>query len=60
MRYLAGERVKTSGVYRSLHAFHPDHDGENSLAAGDYFPRCTECLNVEYIFLRPAVDSPDD
>ena len=60
MHYNPGERVRTTGIYRSLHVFHPDHDGENSLVAGDYFPRCTECLHVEYVFLRPVADAQEE
>ena len=59
MRYNPGERVRTTGIYRSLHAFHPDHDGENSLVAGEYFPRCTECFHVEYVFLKPTADTEE-
>lgn len=60
MRYSAGERVKTSGIYRSIHLFHPEHNGENALHAGACFPRCTLCPNVDYVLLRASPNPEED
>jgi hypothetical protein len=57
-----GERVATSGIYRAVHYLHPEHDGDTVLLAGQTFPRCTACKDVEYIFVMaaPAVKAVHD
>ena len=59
MRYYGGERVTTSGVYRSVHMFHREHDAEQVFLSGQSFPNCSlsqhECSDVEYILLRAAL-----
>jgi len=47
-----GERVAISGIYRSYHVFHREHDGESALTAGQFFPRCTRCPDVEYLLVQ--------
>jgi hypothetical protein len=58
----AGERVTVNGFYRSVHALYREHEGEHALVAGQIFPRCTQCPDVEYILVRavPRVKADDD
>jgi hypothetical protein len=49
-----GERVYTSGMYHSVHYLCPEHDADLAFVAGQVFPRCTVCKDVEYILVIAA------
>jgi hypothetical protein len=50
----AGDRVEISGIYRSAHDNHREHQSQHVLLAGHSFPRCTQCKNVEYVLVKAA------
>jgi hypothetical protein len=51
-----GQSVEISGLYRSVHVYHREHDGHHALLAGQFFPQCAFDRNcaVEYILINEA------
>ena len=52
--YHFGDRVEISGIYRSVHYSHRWDDEKLALVKGQEFPRCSKCVDCEFVLVKAA------